>query len=213
MMANWWTAVSHAARTERDDLLVQPVDPGLALGDQAGLEAALPVARSLDLERAVLALHGLAAHAVAPVRLHERRLLPVLVAQVLGQLGAQHPLHQRLPEILHQPAVAQLVLRPLAALQQLIQHALLSSQHGPAPPYTKDRTLSNTSYPSNIRYRTVWYLIVLIGTIPYLLDRTNLFAPPVRAVAQCSWSSGSTTASVRPAMRALRPTFERWIST
>lgn len=63
------------------------------------------------------------------------------------------------------------------------------------------------------------YHILQYGTISYLqigylisLDDTHLFATPVRTVAQSSWSSGSTSASVRPAMRALRPTFERWIS-
>jgi hypothetical protein len=43
---------------EGDDLLIEPVDPGLALGNQTRVEAAIPVARHLDLERAVLALRG-----------------------------------------------------------------------------------------------------------------------------------------------------------
>ena len=49
---------------------------GSAPGDRTRLEPALPVARPPDLDRAVLAPHRHAAHAVAPVPLHHRRLCP-----------------------------------------------------------------------------------------------------------------------------------------
>jgi hypothetical protein len=114
-------AHAHPPRVERDDLVVEPVEPRLALGNQARLEAALPVARHRDLQQALLDPQRLAAHAVAPVRLHGRRLLPVLVAEMLGQLGPEHALHQRRLQVPHQPAVAQQILRPLAALQKLVQ--------------------------------------------------------------------------------------------
>jgi hypothetical protein len=114
-------AHAHPPRVKRDDLVVEPVEPRLALGDQPRLEAALPVARHRDLEQAVLAPQRLAAHAVPSVGLHRRRLLPVLVAEMLGQFGPQHALHQRRLQVPHQPAVAQQILRPLAALQELVQ--------------------------------------------------------------------------------------------
>jgi hypothetical protein len=129
-------AHAHAARVHGDDLVIQAVDPGLALGDQARLEAALPVARHLDLEQAALTPHRLAANPVPAVRLNQRRLLPMLVAEMLGQLRAQHPLHQRLLEVLHQPAVAQQIFRPLAAPKQLVQNVVVDLlRHGPRCPF------------------------------------------------------------------------------
>src|SRR6056297_1612296 len=112
--------------------LIEPVDPGLALCDRLRLEAALPAPRNGDLERAVRALHGLAADTVPAARLHRRGLLAALATQVLGQLGARHPLHQRLLVPPHQTALAEPALRPFAALQQLVQHALVDlPRHGP----------------------------------------------------------------------------------
>src|SRR4030095_6600300 len=46
----------HAAGVEPEDLLVQPGQPGLALAHELGVEAALAVARRLDVDRPQLGL-------------------------------------------------------------------------------------------------------------------------------------------------------------
>ncbi len=75
--------------------MIDPVDPRLPLAHQPRLEAAVPVPRHLQLEGPAVALHGLAARAVAAVRLHRRCLGAVLVAEMLGQLRTEHALHKR----------------------------------------------------------------------------------------------------------------------
>jgi hypothetical protein len=50
----------------------------------------------------------------------------------------EHPLHQRLLQVPHQPTVAQHVLRPLAALQQLVQKQACPT-YGRAPGPTAAR--------------------------------------------------------------------------
>jgi hypothetical protein len=44
----------HAARVEAQNLVIEAVEPGLALGDQLRLEAARPVARDRDVDLAVV---------------------------------------------------------------------------------------------------------------------------------------------------------------
>ncbi len=129
---------AHPPRIHGDDLVIEPVDPGLALADQARLEAAIPIARNVDLESSGLALHGLAPGAVPPVRLHRRGRLTGFVAQVIRQFRSQHPLHQRSLEPLHQTAVAKQVLRPLAALQQFVDQVVVDLLRQPpeVPPWT-----------------------------------------------------------------------------
>ena len=104
-----------------DDLVVDPIDPGLALLDRGRLEAAVAVTRNQKGHLAILALQTLAGRPVAPVALARRRLMPHLVAQVSRQLRTQHPLHQPDLQLLHQPGLAKQILRPLAAPQQLVQ--------------------------------------------------------------------------------------------
>lgn len=60
--------------------LFDAVGPGLALAYRPGREAAVPTLRHLRSEGPAIALHGLAGHAAAPVRLNGRRLGAVLVA-------------------------------------------------------------------------------------------------------------------------------------
>ena len=52
-------AQAHAAGIHRDDLLIQPGDPGLTLANQLRLETFLAVVRHLDLKGAVLGLERL----------------------------------------------------------------------------------------------------------------------------------------------------------
>tara|TARA_R110002072_G_scaffold284057_1_gene447960 strand:- start:46 stop:168 length:123 start_codon:yes stop_codon:yes gene_type:complete len=40
---------------------------------------------------------------------------------VRRQFSPEHPFHQLYPELFHQPGIAEQILRPLAALQQLVQ--------------------------------------------------------------------------------------------
>src|SRR6516162_4956548 len=48
----------HAARVEAQDFLIEPIEAGLAFGDQQRLEAAGPVARHRNLNLAVLSARG-----------------------------------------------------------------------------------------------------------------------------------------------------------
>src|SRR6056297_1929241 len=106
---------------EPDNLVVDPVDPGLAFFDQLRLKTAIAVARHGDWHLAVLTLQPLCGRAIAPVGLPHGRVLAILVAQMRSQLGTQHPLHELDLEFLHQPGIAEQILRPLTALQQLVQ--------------------------------------------------------------------------------------------
>jgi hypothetical protein len=104
-----------------DGLVVEPVNPGLTFLHQLGLETAVPVARHGDRHLAVLPLQPLGRGAIATVGLSCGRVLALLIAQMRGQLGPQHPLHEPDLQLFHQPGIAKQILRPLAALQQLVQ--------------------------------------------------------------------------------------------
>jgi hypothetical protein len=80
---------AHAAGIEPEDLVVQPGQPGLALGHQLGLEAALAVAGRVDLHRPEIGLDRLRGAAVAVVAAGARRRLTRPIAQMVCQLGAQ----------------------------------------------------------------------------------------------------------------------------
>ena len=56
----------HAAGVQRDDLVVEAVEAGLALGHDLRLEGAVAIARHVDLDRAVLGQHRLG---MLPLRL------------------------------------------------------------------------------------------------------------------------------------------------
>jgi hypothetical protein len=47
-----------------------------------------------------------------------------LVTQIRRQFGPKHTLHQLDLELFHETGVAKQILRPLAAIQQLVQHFL-----------------------------------------------------------------------------------------
>ena len=100
-----------------DDLVVHPVDPGLALLHQFGLEAAVAVAGHRHRHLSVLSLQHLGRGAVPAVALSRWNLLALFIAQMRGQLGAQHPLHELDLQLFHQPGLAEQVLRALNALQ------------------------------------------------------------------------------------------------
>src|SRR5205807_10338624 len=87
------------AAVEREDLLVEPDEPPLALFDDLRLEAAVPVARSVDLDLPVLGDQRLRWRAVALIGSPTRRLAMRLIAEVLGQLNLHRPLDQPLGQL------------------------------------------------------------------------------------------------------------------
>jgi len=113
-----------------DDLVIDAVDPGLAFLHQLRLEAALPVARHGQRHLAVRSLHPLRRNSVPAVGLFAWRFCASFIAQMRGQFGPEHPLHQPDLQFLHQPGLAEQIVRPLAALQQFVQQ-FVRNRHRP----------------------------------------------------------------------------------
>lgn len=105
-------------RVEPDYLVVHPVDPGLAFLHQPGLEAAVAIAGHSQRQFAVLPLQHLGRGAIPAVALPWRGLLPLFVAKMRRQLGAEHPLHELDLQLFHQTCLAEQVFRALHALQK-----------------------------------------------------------------------------------------------
>jgi hypothetical protein len=93
-------------RRQRDDQLVHPRQPPLPLRDDLGLEAAIPVAGHLDLDRPDLGQHRLRAAPVTGVPAVTALGVVLAVAEVIGELALERGLHQPLPELCEQPAFA-----------------------------------------------------------------------------------------------------------
>ena len=74
--------------------------------------------------------HPLCRAAIATVGLPGWRFGTRLIAQMRGLLPTRHPLHQPEIQLLHQPGLAKQILRPRAALQQLVQ-LLVGNRHRP----------------------------------------------------------------------------------
>ena len=89
-------AGAHAARVHRNDLVVETRKAALVLGNQLRVEAGLAVAGHLQLDRAGIGDDTLPAIAVAPIA-------GLLAGQMMVHLGIQHPLGQRLLQIIEQP--------------------------------------------------------------------------------------------------------------
>ena len=113
-------AHGHAAGVEPEDLLVQPGQPGLALAHELGVEAALAVARRLDLDRPELGLDRLGSRAVAVVAGPAGRRLARRKAEMLGQLGAQRGLDHPARELREQPTRTGDLVR-IQALERVLQ--------------------------------------------------------------------------------------------
>src|SRR6266516_149415 len=111
----------HAAGVEAQNLVVEAVEPPLALGDQLRLEAARPVARHRKLDLAVLGEDRLRARAVAAVAAAAAGRITLLVTQVFGQLHSERALDQRPLELLKKPIFPRQVLGLLIVSKQLIQ--------------------------------------------------------------------------------------------
>ena len=114
---------------EPDDLVIHAINAGLALLHQLRLEAAVAVTGHSHRQFAVLALQHLRRRAVAPVRLARRCFLAFLIAQMRGQLRAQHPLHEPDLQFLHQPGIAEQILRALNTLSSSSRSSLEIVMH------------------------------------------------------------------------------------
>ena len=90
-----------ATAVERQDLLVKPDEPPLALSDDLWLKAPIPIPGRIDAYLPVLADQRFRTRAVARVPGPARRLAVRLVAHMLGQLDLHRPLHQPLGQ--HRP--------------------------------------------------------------------------------------------------------------
>ncbi|SIT18987.1 hypothetical protein SAMN05421759_1382 [Roseivivax lentus] len=139
-------------RVEPDDLVIHPVDPGLALLHQLRLEAAVPVTGDRHRQFPVLSLENLGRCAVAAIGLAERRALALFIAKMRGQFGTQHPFHELDLQFFHEPSIAEQIFRALHALQQFIQDffrdghsCFLSVKHEPDQSYTEGLTLYSQS--------------------------------------------------------------------
>ena len=82
----------HASSIEADDLLVEAVEAGLALGDDYRFECAGAIARHLDL--ALVRQQRFAARAVAAIARSTARRVALLITKVVGQLRTQRTLQE-----------------------------------------------------------------------------------------------------------------------
>ena len=101
----------HAAGVEAQNLIVEPVEPGLAFRDQLRLKAPRPVARNRNSNLALLRQKRLRTCPIAAVAASPAGRVALLVAQMLRQLGAECPLDQRFLQLLEKPVFAGQILR------------------------------------------------------------------------------------------------------
>src|SRR5215510_2024765 len=77
-------------------------------------------ARHRDLDRPVIADHGLARIPIAAVAAAAAGRIALLISQMFAQLGTERTFQQALLEFLEQPLLAEQILRRAVALQQLL---------------------------------------------------------------------------------------------
>jgi hypothetical protein len=105
---------------EREDLLVEPLEPTLTLPDDLRLEAAIAVPRRVDLHRPVLSDQRLRRGPVASVARAAGRLWVRLIPEVVGELDLHRALHQPLRQLRKQPARPDDLLLAPGAGEQLL---------------------------------------------------------------------------------------------
>ena len=124
----------HPAGVEADDLLVQPAQAALALGDQPGGEAGVPVAGHVQAQRPDLAGDRLGCRAVAAVGTAPPRRVPGRIAQMVGELGGQPPLQHRFDHLGEEAAFAgQPDPAVGGAVDQLVEPAVVGEQLAQLP--------------------------------------------------------------------------------
>src|SRR5439155_15010326 len=168
-----------AARVEREDLVVEPLEAPLALADDLRLEAALAVPRRFDPHRPVLRRKRLRCRAVAGVARAAGRLLMWLVAEMLGQLRRHRPLHQPLRQLREHTARADDLLLGTRAREQLVDHRIsktianLVRQPDPRRPLRPARSAGRSlrSPPGSLRAPPA----PSINSVSVFVDTTLLF--------------------------------------
>src|SRR5262249_2365885 len=114
-------AGGHSPGVERDDLVVEAVEPGLSLLDELRIELAVAVPRDLDRDLSLLALECLARFAVAGIAGVFSLGRVLLVGEMMGQLSLQDSFNQGFGELLEEAALAEQVLRFLVVLQKFVE--------------------------------------------------------------------------------------------
>ena len=118
---------------QRQHDLVDAVQPALPLAHDLRLEAAVPVARHLDLDRADLGQHRLRPNAVAGVAAVAPGRIVLVIAQVAADLLLQRGLHHRLGQPGQQTALTDELHTLLTRLpDEILRQSLLInlSRHG-----------------------------------------------------------------------------------
>src|SRR5690606_37283036 len=110
----------HAARVEREHLLIEARETTPALREQSGFEAALAISGHRDLDLRGVRLHPLGHAAIARVLAIAPFGGVLLVAEVRRHLPFQRTLHQPLRQLRQQHLFPEDLLR-LLAFQQTVQ--------------------------------------------------------------------------------------------
>ena len=113
-----------APRVEREDLLVEPHEPPLALSDDLRLKAAVAIPGSVDRHLPLVGDQRLRCRAVARVLGPTRRLAVRLIAHVIGQLDLHRALHQPLGQLRQQASGPRDLRLGPGAGQQLVDHLI-----------------------------------------------------------------------------------------
>jgi hypothetical protein len=116
----------HPACVQSDHLLVETLEAPLVFLNQLRLEGALPIARNANPDGTRLGLYDLLAVTVAGVGGSSAPLL--LVAQVLGDLGLEKPLHHRTFELGEHAVRPEQVLLRTGSGNERIDEFLLGNQ-------------------------------------------------------------------------------------
>jgi hypothetical protein len=121
---------AHTAGIHRGDLVVEPREPALVLGDQLRVKAGLAVARHLQLDLAGIGDDRFLAITISPIA-------GLLASQMMIHLGVENPFGQGLLQIVDQPVRVEGRLG-VGAGQQLVEDSvrntrLFASRHCRAP--------------------------------------------------------------------------------
>jgi hypothetical protein len=122
-------AGGHPARIQRDDPLIEALQPGLALAHDLRLEGPVAVPGHRQVDGADIGQHGLAGGAVAVVAAAPPGRVVLVIAQVAGHLLSQSPLQHRLSDLGQQAVRAeQLDALGRRLAQQLIGQLLIDQR-------------------------------------------------------------------------------------
>jgi hypothetical protein len=112
------------ARIKREDLLVEPLEPPLALAHNLRLKRPVAISGSVDLHRPVLSDQRLRGAPVPGVPRTAGRLQVRLIAEVVGKLDLHRALDQPLSQPRKQTARPDDLLLAPSAGEQLVKHLI-----------------------------------------------------------------------------------------